>query len=52
MHRGKSVPKLTLEDGRDGAATIFEDMVVDDQETRWRNRQPEIHSQSLNFERL
>jgi hypothetical protein len=38
MHRRKSVPKLTFEDRRDRAATILEDMVVNDQETRWRDR--------------
>jgi hypothetical protein len=47
MHRGKSVPKLTFENGRDRAAAILEDMVVNDQEARWRNREPEIHLHSF-----
>ena len=47
MNRGKTIPKLAFEDGRDGAATIFKNVVMDDQESRRRNRYPEIHAQSL-----
>src|ERR1700736_760450 len=47
MNRGKTIPKLAFEDGRDGATTIFKNVVVDDQESRRRNRYPEIHAQSL-----
>jgi len=34
----KRSPKLTFENGRNGAAAIFEDVVVNDQEPRGRNR--------------
>ena len=51
MDRGKTLRKLTFEDGRDGAASILEDMVVKDQESRRRYRQPEIHTKSSMFER-
>jgi hypothetical protein len=47
MNRGKTIPKLAFEDGRDGAATIFKNVVMDDQESRRRNRQPDVHAHSL-----
>jgi hypothetical protein len=38
MNGGKSISKLTFQDGRDCAAAILEDMVVNDQESRRKNR--------------
>ena len=38
MQRGKSMPELPLEDRFNRASTIFEDMVVHDDEPRIRRR--------------
>ena len=46
MHRREAILKFTFQNGRDGAAAILEYVVVNDQESRRRNRQPDIHAHS------